>query len=221
MDRLLAVQAVFLSLNLLLVLLVRRVQQGSRLPPVTTEVEEVGNYQLLAAEECARILNVGRILAHSEQILLICIILRSLFIRSLFRSIIYIFQIEEVIILLDHLEGTGTLVVDVCPELVGRMMFAHLGKPFGRGEGKQVVAAVHRLFYLDRVGDDVVEALWRVGEALQLHLKAEAVAHVEVAAIVEPGQCIAIFIELILIGRQFAEELIEAVVLWCRFILLV
>ena len=41
--------------------------------------------------------------------------------------------------------------------------------------------------YLDRVGDDVVEALWRVGEALQLHLKAEAVAHVEVAAIVEPA----------------------------------
>ena len=101
------------------------------------------------------------------------------------------------------------------------MMFAHLGKPFGRGEGEQVVAAVHRLFYLDRVGDDVVEALWRVGEALQLHLKAEAVAHVEVAAIVEPGESIAIFIELILIGRQFAEELIEAVVLWCRFILLV
>ena len=100
-------------------------------------------------------------------------------------------------------------------------MLADLGKPFSRGESQKIVAAVHRVLYLDGVGDDFIEALWRVGEALQLHLKAEAVAHVEVAAIVEPGESIAIFIELILIGRQFAEELIEAVVLWCRFILLV
>ena len=49
-------------------------------------------------------------------------------------------------------------VVDFCPEFVGRMMFAHLGKPFGRGEGEEIVAAVHRMLYLDRVGDDIIEA---------------------------------------------------------------
>ena len=92
-------------------------------------------------------------------------------------------------------------------------MFAHLGKPFGRGEGEEIVAAVHRMLYLDRVGDDIIEALWRVGEALQLHLKAEAVSHVEEAAIMEPGECIAIFIELVFIGWQFAKEIVETLVL--------
>ena len=100
-------------------------------------------------------------------------------------------------------------------------MFAHLGKPFGRGEGEEIVAAIHRMFYLDRIGDDVIETLWGVGEALQLHLKAEAVAYVEEAAIMEPGECIAILIELVLISWQFAKEIVETLVFWRCLVFLV
>ena len=52
------------------------------------------------------------------------------------------------------------------------MMLADLGKPFGRGEGEEVVAAVHRMLYLDRVGDDIIEALWRAGELFEVELQA-------------------------------------------------
>ena len=100
-------------------------------------------------------------------------------------------------------------------------MLADFGKPFSRGESQKIVATVHRVLYLDGVGDDFIEALWRAGELFEFELQALEIVDVEEAVIVEPCQHVSVFQELVFCCRQLAEKFTQALVFRCSFILLV
>ena len=89
----------------------------------------------------------------------------------------------------------------ILPELVGRHVPANLAEPFVRSERQEIVSADDGHFHLHRVGDRFGETLRRVCHLLEGKLQALAVAHVEVAAIMKPRQCVATvnFVELLLL----------------------
>lgn len=71
---------------------------------------------------------------------------------------------------------------------MGRHVPANLAEPFVRSERQEIVSAGDGHFHLHRISERFGETLRRVCHLLEGKLQALLVAHVEIAAIMEPRQ---------------------------------